>query len=546
MPSPLDHHLPPWLSMISDRMQRTIHVDTTASSDQVRSVFSRSGEIRRIYPARLPGEPGTPGYYVEYRDQPAANAASSLSMPTSMAVHALDRYPKLADRFFAIATSAPPPAANLPQKPPPEVLESAVDADARYPTYLRQISKQATLCDRTFTILEPAPMNGSSFGSYNYYPDIAANGYDENGYNQVPPYGWSDASITRDNNSISDAYMHTNRYPTVSPMSPFTESAPSTSSMASNGTQTQHASTSEPNNTLFLTGGAEIQPINLETLDDSPDRIVASLRTSARHPVDCGKWIMVGASYRGRGNLLAAIAVITAMIEVMSSAGMESAQLKPAVLMLSSCHLEVARHLRAQNGAETAHSTRHLAHACDGFRSVYGAFEPPRPPALLLAPGHPTAGRARARSAAEPAPPRAVPSSPRHGQTRMLEREVQSLRDRQGAQVEQLARTRAEKRKLEEELERAAQRRRRLEDVVDKAEAAEGAAHERARAEEAERRRAEERAEEMRRRVLAAEARVGEAEERERKTREYFGRLGLSFLKASRGDMGDIPAAVRM
>ena len=76
-----------------------------------------------------------------------------------------------------------------------------------------------------------------------------------------------------------------------------------------------HQTLNEPDTTLYLTDGGEILPINLQTLEDAPDDIIATLRVSARHPVDCGKWIMVGATYRGRGNLQAAIAVITAMIE---------------------------------------------------------------------------------------------------------------------------------------------------------------------------------------------------------------------------------------
>ena len=235
----------------------------------------------------------------------------------------------------------------------------------------------------------------------------------------------------------------------------------------------------------------------------------------------------------------------------MLSAGMENTQLKPAMLMLSTCHLDVARQLRGQNGTETQQSKHHLSQACDGFRRVYGAFELP-PPASAVAttrvtapPPTPSLSQPATAPPAPPPPSQAraqhppgspVPSSPRHGQVKMLEREVQSLRDRQQNQIESLARTRAAKRKLEDELEREAHRRRRAEDALADAERR-----------LADARRAEVRAEELRARVDALEPKVREGEEQARRTKEYFGKLGFAFLKAARGDMGDVPTPpVRM
>ena len=288
---------------------------------------------------------------------------------------------------------------------------------------------------------------------------------------------------------------------------------------------------------------------------------------------------------------------------VMLAVGMDVSQLRPAVLMLSSCHLDVARQLRTANGAETTESQFHVNKACEGFRQVYGSYAPPpsnvpetRLPATptsapvgatalsdlnanaasdtsvkpttegngALCPSSPTSSPATPKPAsrtAEPGTPetrtpvacKASPSGVRHGQVRMLEREIQSLRDKQQKHQESLQRARGAKRKLEDELEREHRRRRKLEGQLGKAEqVAAGAqrgeeyALEQCRAEIETRRRAEDRVEELSKQIAAIEPKVAECEERDRKTREYFGKLGVAFLKAARGDMIEALPAVKM
>ena len=303
--------------------------------------------------------------------------------------------------------------------------------------------------------------------------------------------------------------------------------------------------------------------------------------------------------------------VLTLRFAVMVSIGMDLSQLRPAVLMLSSCHLDLARQLRAPSGEETPESKSHLDKACEGFRKVYGAFEPP-PPYVPVdrhsVTSAPYSARAQAsvlsnattsaatmmaqvnlasdshseaavsgRDTSTPKPksagpstpqpasraaagtprtsPVAVPSptGPRHGQLKMLEREIQELRDRQQKQHDSLERARAAKRKLEDDLDREQHRRRKLESQLDKAEKnvagaqrGEEYALEQCRAEVETRRRAEDRVKKLKEKIATIEPKVAECEERERKTKEYFGKLGITFLKAARGEMLELPAMTKM
>ena len=162
-------------------------------------------------------------------------------------------------------------------------------------------------------------MNGPVFNTSDYYvrPGIEAYSKPDHALHQLYTWGGADASATMDNHPMlpSTAYMHTDSHPAPPILSPIAGPGPSTSSSLSHAHQSLH----DNDSALYLTYGGEILPINLQALDDSPDRIISTLRISASHPVDCGKWMMVGATYRGRGNLQAAIAVISAMIEGESS-----------------------------------------------------------------------------------------------------------------------------------------------------------------------------------------------------------------------------------
>ncbi|OSD03942.1 hypothetical protein PYCCODRAFT_1408321 [Trametes coccinea BRFM310] len=277
--------------------------------------------------------------------------------------------------------------------------------------------------------------------------------------------------------------------------------------------------------------------------------------------------MLVGAHYRNRGNVVAALAVMSAMIEVMLSAGMDDSDLKPATLLLSSCHLDIAKHLRKQAGTETAESKNHFDEACEGLRRVYGTFVPPlyvanehsKPPPSSTTAGDGPISPVRDTQYQEGSPttPKAHPirnppieSLPRYSQLKILEREVQCLRDRQTSQSENLSRARAAKHQLEDDLEAERRVRRRLERRLDKAEKdASGAqkgeqlALEQCNIEAESRRRAEEGVDKLRQEVAdvraTLEPKVAEYGEWESKLKDFFGKMGIAFVKAARGDFGE-------
>jgi hypothetical protein len=131
--------------------------------------------------------------------------------------------------------------------------------------------------------------------------------------------------------------------------------------------------------------------------------------------------------------------------------------MKPAFLMLSSCHVELWRQARSTDGSETETSAAHLDKSCRWLQLVYGqdnpevtsenSFEVFDTLSLLdTTPSQAPAGELIACN--------------KQRRTN-LERDLQVLRDRQALHIEELAHTREVKRRLENEAadERAIRRR---------------------------------------------------------------------------------------
>lgn len=259
----------------------------------------------------------------------------------------------------------------------------------------------------------------------------------------------------------------------------------------------------------------------------------------------------------------------------MRGVGIEECQLKPAMLMLSSCHLDVRKQLRALAGSETADSKYHFEKGCEGLRCVYGAFVPPSSTSLASSHTQPLCSATaeifastkndghhseqpipltEAPRCDDPASTISARFSPQYAKLKILEREVRSLRDRQVDQTETLDRTRAAKRKLEDDLQTERRVRAKLERELEQAEAdafgaLQGERHalERCCTEVDTRRRAEVRAEEMQQEAMevraALEPKVAEYTKRERTFTDLFGRLGVAFLKAASGDLREVAKA---
>ncbi|RPD78304.1 hypothetical protein L226DRAFT_567963 [Lentinus tigrinus ALCF2SS1-7] len=597
--------------MIAERTYRSIHVETILAPEEVRSFFGRCGEVRGVYAAGIDEDSLRSRYFVEYRDTRAVEHACALQL-SGTTVHPLEPCTELAGYFQAVVSP------DLPQKPHAEVIQTArwspygrnTSKNHKKTRQAHQASKDKTRPPSTYTVLGAEPT--TKLPCSTYPPPASPALGQRDGFNKEnqsylgPPIGWHDplsntTVAIEDSAGFVPTYIHDgSSFP--SSLSSFTEPSSSSSGLGTGIFPPRMLL--DCNLSPFPVYGDPIE-VCLDSLGDSPEEIISILKTAASDPAECGKWVVVGAHYRSRGNVEAATAVISAMIEVMLAIGVGMSQLRPAVLMLSSCHLDLARQLRAQSGRETATSKFHLDKACEGFRKVYGAYEPPPPYApvdshsvasgpvpeqaskLCDASGNTTTKANVSPSTdsrpelsisatttsipklkpANPSTPKPAPASPlrtppivvpsptglRHGQLKMLEREIQALRDKQQKQHDSLERARSAKRKLEDELDREQHRRRKLENQLDKAEkAAAGAqrgeefALEQCRAEIETRRRAEDRVEELKGQIVTLEPKVTECEERERKTREYFGKLGVTFLKAARGEMLDLPTMIRM
>ncbi|KAI0645459.1 hypothetical protein C8Q79DRAFT_910980 [Trametes meyenii] len=267
---------------------------------------------------------------------------------------------------------------------------------------------------------------------------------------------------------------------------------------------------------------------------------------------------MAGAHYRARGNVPAAVAVITSMIQVMTDVGMDRSQLKPALLLLASCHFDIAKQLRQQS-TKTMESKFHFDIACEYLRDVYGTFVPPastvqhyQHPACSSTVVHTTASP----KADGPDSPQAQRTSNRmfspeptlqYSQVRTLGLEIQSHRD--GGET--MGHTRSTKRRLEEGLETEKRVRRKLEygpkateySVCGVNEASEPVPDQR-RVETATPLCAEDHVEETRQGVAdpqtSLEPRVAEHVVWDKKFKDFFSKLGVVFLRAARGDLGEV------
>jgi hypothetical protein len=192
--------------------------------------------------------------------------------------------------------------------------------------------------------------------------------------------------------------------------------------------------------------------------------------------------------------------MLTPMFTVMIEHGMSEADLKPAFLMLSSCETELSKRARTPSGENTETSLGHAQKSYHWLQKVYGAnlskagsnqtnhsgltlaarLGPIEKPSNARAPS-----QIYSATSSEPADKIIIdlsddiletPMTPTHALTaaptspsrlRMLERELQSLRDRETAITTQLHNARSAKRKFEDEFTAERTLRRKLEHKLD-------------------------------------------------------------------------------
>ncbi|KIM92030.1 hypothetical protein PILCRDRAFT_171 [Piloderma croceum F 1598] len=249
---------------------------------------------------------------------------------------------------------------------------------------------------------------------------------------------------------------------------------------------------------LVMTLCDELISYDLESLEDDPKAIIDLLRATSS---ERDKWIVVGCHYRRKGNFKAAMLVVRTMVEVMIEHGMSEADLKPAFLMLSSCETELSKRARTPSGENTEASLGHAQKSYHWLQKVYGAnsskagsnqtnhsgltlaarLGPIEKISNVRAPDQIYSATSTEPAAKiiidlsddslleTPVTPKhllaAVPTSP--SRLRMLERELQSLRDRETAITTQLHNARSAKRKFEDEFTAERTLRRKLEHKLD-------------------------------------------------------------------------------
>lgn len=238
-------------------------------------------------------------------------------------------------------------------------------------------------------------------------------------------------------------------------------------------------------------------------------------------------------------------------------------ELKPAFLMLSGCETDLAKAAKSQ-GADHSVISTHYHKSQKWLQKVYGlnapsttpntSSRPPSAPSQSLPQSGQSNHKAHSKGLTPPRAPASLrsrldipaPSAPRQqfaaarlspNHERILEREIQSLRDRQNVQSTLLSEARSTKRMLEEsaEYERDVRRKleRQLEDTEkerDSARKMEAYALEQMKREVENRRRAEDRAEAERNLRREAEKCA------EKRAKPLLEDLAIMFQRAAQGD----------
>ncbi|KAJ7780536.1 hypothetical protein DFH07DRAFT_792626 [Mycena maculata] len=210
--------------------------------------------------------------------------------------------------------------------------------------------------------------------------------------------------------------------------------------------------------------------LDLSSLAGDPVTVIELLQVTASERAN---WLIVGAYYRRTGNPEGAKAVISAMLQALKQFNIPETDLKPAFLLLSGCEVDLGKIARFK-GEPADKISEHYSNAQKWLHKVYGDIaalpvseslseDDPKTTRMATTPKAPASIRSRIDTSAPPAL-RSYPPSPNQ---RMMDREMQSLRDRYTHSVSVISDMRASKRKLENSFEKERDVRRRLERDLD-------------------------------------------------------------------------------
>ncbi|TBU41691.1 hypothetical protein BD309DRAFT_867846 [Dichomitus squalens] len=550
--------------MNSERADRTVLVESALAPDDLRAAFAQCGVIRGMYAAGPSSDSALFRYHVEYRDQEAVGRARSLQF-SKTAVYSVDL-----QSFVQYFNSALLPDPHLTP-------EADVRDDLRWSPYKvrHRVSKTRTGRDKyrfsTHTRSEPAT---SATHLPHPAPELRLPVGLESITTEDRSYRAPDPSCTVTKQSLISATIPSvsaNAYtdpsfPVRPPRIPSPVNATSSSPSAfASGSMNMQALDMFPN---ARGGSDDLHPGCLDLF-----QVISSLRANASGVEGRGKWIMAAIDYLRLHDILAAIRVLTTMMEVMQGNGLDEADLRPALLLLANCCREMSKKLRHTPGDAGAmeESKQYATQSIELFRKVYGSSGPPpifdgfRVPqassplaaGTLLAPFDPTRSQVASRtttplatSSAELASRHGTPNaiSAENERKKMLERKIQSLRDRLRTQEESLDQERCARRKVEDRLDLERLCRQTLEEQLKTAEESairalrgEESALDQCRAELEMRRQSEERIAELRDRIAMLERKLEEVLENDMKTKDYLRRMGLSLMKAANGDLAISP-----
>lgn len=494
------HHPSP---SVMDLLKTVLKVENhTKEPLNIRGIFARCGEIPSLYPYDA-GVSGASLYFMKFTNIENAERAIGLELGgVGIRVYPISTNPQLIKQYRSTNPSDfdsyGRPRRTSTSNAPKDTLDrrrgstSVVRAEASGVMHL-EFSRDRNLSNAASYTSKPLvmPMQGSSKSSGTGGGDAHV----------TPRQPSSSTPLLTPVTNVKDDLN--SQAPTVVVSS--IDAAPSTSAFPLSFSNTI---------TMSLSGGAIT--FDLQELQQDPQVIIDILKLTQS---ERGNWMIVAANYRRSSNTPAAVSVLDAMTTELMKRGVSEQDLKPAFLMLSGCEVELAK--KAKEKKDTAAASVHYRAAQKWLQRVFGEGAPPpgtlarlqpfnvaptqttstmatdssrlssrsiptSPSASRSIPTSPLASRLKVPIPVSPTTPGtpsistptkpfgAIPTKPGYSislsQHRVLERELQSQRDRNHDQALLLSEVRNVKRKLEEDNEHERNLRRKLQRKLDELE----------------------------------------------------------------------------
>ncbi|KAI0071727.1 hypothetical protein K474DRAFT_1775997 [Panus rudis PR-1116 ss-1] len=572
-------------------IDRVAYVDTALSEEGVRNVLAHCGEIRTVYPFKAGDH--SMHFFVEFGNPEALQHSKSIRSSAAK-VHLLASSPQLIAHFCSVAF---PVGATHPVKQEP--LHDIPLGDNPQGKRTRKRRSQSPSRHCATPIHQPSPRLARSNSSaknqstHSQRPETWGDGEKENKRRKLSLSTEFSSNAIHNPAGSETSTPVIARLPTVptvpsldavdmshlkalsqalsqvatAPLQPIVPLATPTSASSSVDAMNVPAllptpapstststSTLSPSIVLSCDGGTFA--CDLDSLTESPRSVINVLSRTAASPMERDKWMIVAGHYRGKGNIEAALSVVEAMVNTMTSPaiGLSENDIRPAFLMLSSCHNDMSRRARSAGfpdvaAAHTLKSQRYL-------QKLYGNNVPPTSPATILnaspiaipsqSGGNPLRVGGLSESSSSATGLKECAS-----RIQELERELKSLQERHQVNSAYLTEARSAKRKLEDVVEEEKRHRRKAERELSKtvkdldaARRSERYALDQCRREVEARRKATKRVDELTALTDEVDKMKNELEEKEqsidekgRKAQECFAKLGVLFLKAAKGDV---------